>query len=76
MQTYYEVPDQVLANNHALLAFSGQEGNIALFFADIDEFFVPQVNICDGGQATVSSRASAGQVTASMEGRSLSAGAL
>ena len=62
LQTYYEVPDQVLVNNHALLAFSGQEGNIALFFADIDEFFVPQVTVCDGGRVTVS-RASAGQAS-------------
>lgn len=49
LQTYYEVPDQVLVNNHALLAFSGREGNTALFFADIDEFFVPQVTILRTG---------------------------
>ena len=51
LQTYYEVPDQVLVNNHALLAFSGQEGHTALFFADIDEFFVPQVTVCMEGRS-------------------------
>ena len=42
LQTYYDVPDQILVTNHALLVLSQLEDAV-LFNADIDEFFVPQV---------------------------------
>eukprot|EP00798_Chlamydomonas_sp_ICE-L_P005096 gene5096-34896_t len=38
---FYEIPDQILINNHALLAF-GSQPTAVLFLADMDEFFVPR----------------------------------
>eukprot|EP00798_Chlamydomonas_sp_ICE-L_P005296 gene5296-18541_t len=42
-QTYYDVPDQVLIINHALLMFSFQPKAV-LFMGDIDEYFIPNNN--------------------------------
>ncbi len=42
-QVYYEVPDQMIIINHALLMFSFQ-AKAVLFMGDIDEFFVPQAS--------------------------------
>ena len=42
-QTYYDVPEQLLIINHALLAFRPYERTV-VFNGDIDEFFVPQAS--------------------------------
>ena len=44
---YYEVPDQMIIINHALLMFSFQ-AKAVLFMGDIDEFFIPQASAREG----------------------------
>jgi hypothetical protein len=43
LQVYYQVPDQIVVNNHALLAFR-RHTRAVLLLADIDEFLVPAVS--------------------------------